>query len=120
MELLYSPEDCILETSPQFKLIVDNRDKFLTKKCRDSFGGYAVAQIKKAKGLNKKMNWEASEMTRKTVLDFCYVLHEGGSIPFKEWMEYAKVFKEAGLIVKSSKPYFTTALALMWIVEATK
>jgi ubiquinone/menaquinone biosynthesis C-methylase UbiE len=34
--------------------------------------------------------------------------------------DYAKAFAKAGLRVKSSKPYFTTALALMWIVEATK
>lgn len=34
--------------------------------------------------------------------------------------EYAKAFAKAGLKVKRSKPYFTTALALMWIVEATK
>lgn len=34
--------------------------------------------------------------------------------------DYAKAFAKAGLIVKSSKPYFTTAYALMWIVEVTK
>lgn len=34
--------------------------------------------------------------------------------------EYAKALAKAGLTIKSSKPYFTTALALMWIVEATK
>jgi len=85
LELLYSPEDCILETSPQFKLIVDNRDKFLTKKCRDSFGGYAVAQIKKAKGLNKKMNWEKGKVTRKDLLDFVYVIQDGKSIPWRKW-----------------------------------
>jgi len=33
---------------------------------------------------------------------------------------YAKAFTKAGLKVKSSKSYFTTAYALMWIVEATK
>ena len=39
LELLYSPKDCILESSPQFDLLVANRDKFLTKKCLNSFGG---------------------------------------------------------------------------------
>ncbi|MEO6668518.1 MAG: hypothetical protein ABIN36_03510 [Ferruginibacter sp.] len=34
--------------------------------------------------------------------------------------DYAKAFAKAGLKVKSSKPYFTTAYALMWIVEATR
>ena len=85
LELLYSPEDCIIETSPQFQLIRDNRDKFLTKKCLKSFGGYAVAQIKKAEGLDKKMNWEKDKVTRKDLLDFCYVIENGQSIPWKIW-----------------------------------
>src|ERR1035437_9099826 len=73
LELLYSPADCIIQTSPYFDLIVQHRDKFLTQKCLLSFGGYAVAQIKKAKGLDKKMNWEKERVVRKDVLDFCYV-----------------------------------------------
>lgn len=85
LELLYSPEECIIETSPQFQLIRDNRDKFLTKKCLKSFGGYAVAQIKKAEGLDKKMNWEKDKVTRKDLLDFCYVIENGQSIPWKIW-----------------------------------
>lgn len=73
LELLYSPEECIIETSPQFQLIRDNRDKFLTKKCLKSFGGYAIAQIKKAEGLDKKMNWEKDKITRKDLLFLlCY------------------------------------------------
>ena len=39
LELLYSPEDCIIKSSPQFELIVNERDKFLTQKCLLSFGG---------------------------------------------------------------------------------
>lgn len=89
LELLYSPEDCILQTSPQFELLVRNRDKFLTKKCLMSFGGYAVAQIKKAKGLDKKMNYEKDRMTRKDVLDFCYVLNSDsfGTMEFKAYLK---------------------------------
>lgn len=85
LELLYSPDDCIIETSPAFELIKQHRDKFLTKKCLNSFGGYAVAQIKKANGLDKKMNWEKEKVTRKDLLDFVYVLENGQSIPFKIW-----------------------------------
>lgn len=29
LELLYSPEDCIITKEPQFDLIIKNRDKFL-------------------------------------------------------------------------------------------
>lgn len=88
LELLWSPEDCIKLTTPQFELIRANRDKFLTKKCRDSFGGYAVQQIKKARGLDKKMNWEKDRITKKDIMDFCYVIpkQEKDSVPLKEWL----------------------------------
>lgn len=88
LELLYSPSDCIIQNSPQFLLLVQHRDKFLTKKCLNSFGGYAVAQIKKAKGLGKKMNWEKGRMERKDVLDFCYVLADDSfkSVPVRHWL----------------------------------
>lgn len=88
LELLFSPEDCIITKSPEFDLLIQNRDKFLTKKCLMSFGGYAVAQIKKARGLDKKMNWEKDKITRKDVLDFCYVLTEKeNTVDFKYWLQ---------------------------------
>lgn len=86
LEILYSPEDCIIHKDPIFDVLIDNRDKFLSKSCKYSFGGYAFAQIEKAKGLNKKMNWETSNMVRKTPLDFCYVITPGGAKPLKEWL----------------------------------
>lgn len=87
IELLFSPDDCIIVDSPQYRKLREVRDKFLTKKCGDSFGGYAVAQIKKAKGLDKKMNWEKERIERKDVMDFCWVAVDEGSIPLKEWLE---------------------------------
>jgi len=90
LELLYSPEDCIIISTPQFDLIRRERDRFLTKKCMQSFGGYAVAQIKKARGLDKKMNWEKEKTERKTPLDFCYVITPLGSKPLKDWLHTQK------------------------------
>ena len=77
LELLFMPEDCIIEKHPAFDLILEHRHKFLTKKCLHSFGGYAVAQIKKARGLDKKMNWEKERMVRKSLMEFCYVYQNG-------------------------------------------
>jgi hypothetical protein len=74
LELLNVPEDCIIYKSPLFDIVLENKEKFVTKKCGMSFGGYADSQIKKAKGLNKKQNWERDKITRKTPFDFCYVL----------------------------------------------
>ena len=87
LELLYTPEDCILQIEPEFRLVREHARKFLTKKCYNSFAGYAHMQIQKATGLNKKMNYEKEQITRKTPLDFCYVTLLGKSFPVKEWLE---------------------------------
>lgn len=86
LEILFTPDDCILETSPQFELIKEHRDKFLTKKCLHSFGGYVRAQLTKASGLDKKMNWEKERIERKEILDFVYVEFNGKTFSFKEWI----------------------------------
>jgi len=99
LELLYSPSDCILEQSPHFELIVNNRDRFLTQKCLLSFGGYAIAQIKKAKGLDKKINWEKERVERKTPLDFVYVYENGKTMPILKWLQKEKKIQEyCGLV----------------------
>jgi predicted nucleotidyltransferase len=85
LELLNTPEDCIIYKDPIFDLILDNRDKFITKVCAKSFGGYGKMQIQKAKGQNKKQNWEKDKVTRKDVLDFVYVIEGPKSIPWKKW-----------------------------------
>lgn len=85
LELLNSPEDCIVHKHPLFDLILEHKEEFITKICKDSFGGYARQQIKKAKGLNKKQNWEKDKVTRKDLLDFCYVLNGEKSIPWRTW-----------------------------------
>jgi predicted nucleotidyltransferase len=85
LELLNTPEDCILYKHPLIDEILQHRDKFITKKCSNSFAGYAIQQIKKAKGQNKKQNWEKEKVTRKDVLDFCYVIEGEKSIPWKAW-----------------------------------
>lgn len=85
LELLNTPEDCILYKNPIFDVILENRDKFITKACSKSFGGYAIQQIKKAKGQDKKQNWEKDKVTRKDILDFVYVIEEEKSIPWKSW-----------------------------------
>ena len=87
LELLSTPEDCIIYKHPIFDEILNNRDKFITKACKNSFAGYAVQQIKKAKGQNKKQNWEKDKVTRKDVLDFVYVIKDEKSIPWKKWNE---------------------------------
>jgi predicted nucleotidyltransferase len=87
LELLAVPDDCIIYRHPLFAILEYYKYDFLSKKVRWTFAGYAIDQIEKARGYNKKMNWEESQMTRKTVLDFCYVLKDAGSMPVKQWIE---------------------------------
>ena len=85
LELLNTPEDCIIYKDPIFDLILERKDEFISKVCANSFGGYAIQQIKKARGQDKKQNWEKEKVTRKEVLDFVYVIEGEKSIPWKEW-----------------------------------
>lgn len=88
LELLNMPEDCVVYKNPIFDLILDSKGKFLTKKCKNSFAGYAHAQIQKARGQDKKQNWEKDKVTRKDVLDFVYVIEGEKSIHWKAWNEF--------------------------------
>jgi predicted nucleotidyltransferase len=99
LELLFTDSKFHIYKHPAMDLIFENKHKFITKLCKNSFCGYAVSQIKKAKGLDKKMNWEKEQMQRKTVLDFCYVPDNCGSIPIKEWLEKRNLKQEyCGLV----------------------
>ena len=86
LELLYSPEECIVEKHPAFDIILAHKEAFLTKKCLESFAGYAADQIRKAKGLDKKMNWERSRIERKTPADFCYAHTEGKTVALEKFL----------------------------------
>ncbi|GGD30877.1 DNA polymerase beta superfamily protein [Flavobacterium orientale] len=71
LELLATPEDCVLFRHPLMEHL--KLEDFLSKLCKDSFAGYAMTQIKKARGLKKKIV-NPMEKERKGLLDFCYVL----------------------------------------------
>ena len=58
---------------------------FVTKEGFKSLTGYAVSQIKKCRGLNKKCVQPVLE--RKDVLDFCYTFKNQGSQSMKEFLE---------------------------------
>lgn len=83
LELLGTPESCVLYRHPLMALI--KPADFLSKLCKDTFAGYAASQIKKAKGLNKMIN-RPVERTRKGILEFCYVIDDNRSIPLLSWL----------------------------------
>jgi hypothetical protein len=94
LELLYMPKDCVQYEHKLFGLVTAHRDKFLTTRCLQSFGGYAIAQIKKAKGLDKKMNWERDRVVRKRPLDFCYVYENGKTIALQTFLTREGLLQE--------------------------
>lgn len=70
LELLAMPEDCVRLKHPLFDLL--KPEIFLSKLCAKSFGEYAMGQIRKARGLNKKIVNPQPEK-RLALLDFCNV-----------------------------------------------
>lgn len=115
LELLYMPDDCVIEKHPAFELIIENKGRFLTKKCLHSFGGYAVAQIKKAKGLDKKLNWEHDKVVRKTPFEFCYVYEDGKTTTLLHYLEKNKLNEaKCGLVALN---HFKDCYALYYDVS---
>jgi hypothetical protein len=83
LELLGTPPDCVVYRHPLFDQF--RPQAFLSKLCRQSFAEYAVAQIRKARGLNKKIN-HPEPPGRKSVLDFCYVTVGAGAQLAETWL----------------------------------
>ncbi len=84
LELIAMPEDCIQYQHPLFRMLEPRL--FLSKLCLRTFGEYAMGQIRKARGLNKKIVNPQPEQ-RKALLDFCFVPEGQGSIPVVDWLK---------------------------------
>lgn len=99
LEMLFTPKEHILYMHPAFEILYNNREKFLTTKCKNTFGGYVVSQINKATALDKKMNWEKERIERKSVLDFCYTFLNQGSTHISKWLDNRNLHqKYCGLV----------------------
>jgi uncharacterized protein len=84
LELLNTPESAIIYKHPFLEEI--KSELILSKLCSNTFGKFALSQIKKAKGLKKKIVNPVSE-ERKSVLSFCFVNYEQGAIPLQKYLE---------------------------------
>jgi len=96
LELLNTPRESVL-----YKHEILNKIKpeiFLSKKCKNTFGQFALSQIKKARGLNKKILNPVNK-ERKTPLDFCYVNYNNASLSINKFLEIKNMKQEnCGLI----------------------
>lgn len=83
LELLATPDDCLRYRHPLMERFKPGM--FLSRLCEQTFAGYAYSQIKKARGLNKKIV-NPVEPERKSPLDFCHVAQGQGSMPLPGWL----------------------------------
>ncbi|MFC7337600.1 DNA polymerase beta superfamily protein [Haloferula chungangensis] len=83
IELLFTPKDCIRHRHAAFDLL--KPEDFLSKLCRQTFGNYAMSQIRKARGLNKKIVNPQPEQ-RHPLRHFCHILRGQGSVRLDEWL----------------------------------
>ena len=109
IELFNMPEENIIYKHPLFDEILKYKGDFISKVCRDSFGGYAVAQIKKARGLNKKIV-NPMEKERKTILDFCFVVNDYDTMPLRLWLDLRGYHQERCALVNLPHARDTYAL----------
>mgnify|MGYP000211530952 FL=1 len=102
LELLSSNEDCIIYKHPILdKLISDIKNtNILTKKCYYTFYNYAHQQIKKATGLNKKIN-NPIDKEIKTPIDFCYTVNKDDTTtPLRIYLDNNKLDQRMCGLVK--------------------
>lgn len=96
LELLATPDDCVMYRHSLFSQL--KPQLFLSKLAKDSFAGYAMTQIRKARGLNKKILNPIAEQ-RKSILDFCYVISGQGTIPVSRFLKENNIKQEhCGLV----------------------
>lgn len=99
MEILFTSEKHIIEKDNIIDILLDNKHLFLTKNAFNSFAKYGLSQIKKAKGLDKKFNYEKGRTIKKTPIDFCYVIMDGKTIPLSKWLDTKGLIQEnCGLV----------------------
>lgn len=112
LELLAAPEETILYKHPIMdKILIGD---VLSKMCKDTFGGYAFTQIRKAKGLNKKIvNPVGKE--RKCILHFCHILANEASLELVDYLEKNNLNQEDLGLVKV--PHFSGTYAVFLDID---
>jgi hypothetical protein len=73
LDTLYLPEDCVLKNSPYWQRLKENRALFLSRKVCQTYCEYAMGQIKKARGCNKRIH-NPQPAAPPVPEDFCFVL----------------------------------------------
>jgi hypothetical protein len=91
LELIFTSGDAVLQRSPLLDALEPH--DYLSKLCEQTFAGYAVSQIGKARGLNKKIVNPQPEK-RRPASDFCHVIQGQGSIPLQQFLAERRIAVE--------------------------
>jgi len=91
IELLFAPQETIIYRHPLMERI--NPEPILSRLCRDSFAGYAMSQVKRAKGLNKKI-FNPVSGTQPRPIDCCHIVEGDRTIPAAQWLSESNMFAE--------------------------
>ncbi len=83
LELLNTPPSAVRYRHPVLEKLTS--DSILSKRCKDTFGKFALSQVKKAQGLKKKIVNPVAKQ-RKSLLSFCYVNHNNGSVGLEAFL----------------------------------
>jgi hypothetical protein len=109
IELLFAPQESIIYRHPLMERI--KPEQVLSRLCRDSFAGYAMSQVKRAKGLNKKIFNPISDVLPQPI-DCCFVVEAEKTIPAAQWLsENNMVAERCGL---SALPHVRDGYALFY------
>lgn len=73
LELLFMPEDCVVTQAPEMTALITHRSHFVSKQCADTHAGYAMSQIRKARGQNKWVN-NPKPPAPPVKEDYCYIV----------------------------------------------
>lgn len=85
LEALFADDEFVKYCHPSFKVLRENRKMFLSKDIFNALGHYAISQIRKARGLNKKIN--NPQTHQPYIYDYMYVAENQGSVPLKKYIE---------------------------------
>jgi uncharacterized protein len=73
LELLFMPVDCVRESAPEMQRLIAARRVFITRQCGETHIGYALSQVRKARGRNKWVN-DPKPAEAPAKEDFCYLI----------------------------------------------
>lgn len=96
LELLATPTQALIYRHSLLERLPTSL--FLSKLCKESFAGYAMTQIRKARGLNKKI-LNPMNKERKSILDFCWIMEGQGAVDVQSWLKARGIDqRECGLV----------------------